>query len=531
MKKYFSLFFLIALLLYASLPLFRPGFIPTHDGEYHIIRFWQFEKMLGSGSIIPRWAPDLNSGYGLPLFTFHYPFPNYIGAALHAVGYSYTDAFKVALAIGYIIANIAGFVWLRKLFSETAAITGAIVGAFVPYWFVDMYIRGSVGEVYVIMWLLIALGSIEYKRSVVLALSVAGMILSHNILAMIFLPMVTGYMLIRHKARIATFALGVGIATYFWLPAFYETRYMTGLNTVDYRDHFPQLSQLLIPSWGTGFSAPGGGYDEISQQVGIIPFFFIITAAAVWLLYKKNHYASLILYWFLIISGAFFFMISFSQPVWTAIPAFSYIQYPWRLLSVFIPATALFTAFCIERYRRMTFVVFAVSISILITRQYIRPVIYPPRDDAYYLSRREFTDGTSSLGNSFSTIWGGWMSERARRKFEVLSGDATITESQIDPIAYTFSVRSTDESFVRLNVSYYPGWRVLLDGYIIPVEPKDRVLSFRVPPGYHVGRVQFEETTLRRFADAASLLCLFIVIGSGILRKYEYRNRYITAWK
>ncbi|MEK7073761.1 MAG: hypothetical protein AAB960_00340, partial [Patescibacteria group bacterium] len=63
----------------ASLPLFGSRFIPTHDGEYHIIRFWQFFTGLASGQWFPRWAPDLNNGLGIPLFTFNYPFPSYIG--------------------------------------------------------------------------------------------------------------------------------------------------------------------------------------------------------------------------------------------------------------------------------------------------------------------------------------------------------------------------------------------------------------------------------------------------------------------
>ena len=52
----------VAGVIYAVLPLFGRSYIPTHDGEYHIIRIVEFAKMLGEGNIVPRWAPELNSG-------------------------------------------------------------------------------------------------------------------------------------------------------------------------------------------------------------------------------------------------------------------------------------------------------------------------------------------------------------------------------------------------------------------------------------------------------------------------------------
>ena len=74
-----TLVFVVAV-LWASLPLFGKAYIPTQDGEYHIIRIVEFARMLGRGYIVPRWAPDMNSGYGIPIFNYQYPLPNYIGS-------------------------------------------------------------------------------------------------------------------------------------------------------------------------------------------------------------------------------------------------------------------------------------------------------------------------------------------------------------------------------------------------------------------------------------------------------------------
>ena len=63
-------------------------------------------------------------------------------------------------------------------------------------------------------------------------------------------------------------------------------------------------------------------------------------------------------------------------------------------------------------------------------------VTYEKRDDSHYLSRREFTDGTSSPGNSFSTIWTGWKKERFQTRFQASTGDATINVYKETPLPH-----------------------------------------------------------------------------------------------
>ncbi len=99
--------FLLVVGLVSSLSLLNSGYIPTHDGEYHIIRFWQFYKMLSLGNWFPRWAPDLNSGYGIPLFNYVYPLPNYISAIFHFIGFSLTDSLKMVLFTGFILSGFS----------------------------------------------------------------------------------------------------------------------------------------------------------------------------------------------------------------------------------------------------------------------------------------------------------------------------------------------------------------------------------------------------------------------------------------
>lgn len=529
MKKYIVTLLLIV--IYAGLPLLQPGFIPTHDGEYHVIRIYEFFTMLRHGSLFPRWAPGLNSGYGIPLFNFQYSFPNYIGSLFYFTGFGLVDSFKLTMFMGYLVATFACFLWLRKMFNNTAALVGAIVFAFVPYWFVDIYVRGSVGEVMAIACLMIALAASEYRKKVLLAVAVGVLIVSHNILAMLFTPLLGLYVLYRFKEGFIYAILGVCLASYFWIPALMERPYVVGLNSVDYRDHFPDLSQLLIPSWGTGFSQPGTSYNEMSQQVGLIPLG--ITFVAFFLAFgEKDRNRRKLLFGFLcLFVASFFLMLPLSQGIWVFASPLQLLQYPWRLLSFIIPISGFLASYVAYR-TKSPFVWIGIAIlSIALVRQYIRPVVYTRRDDSYYLSRREFTDGTSSLGNSFSTIWSPWIPQRAESKLEVISGKARIQVLKLLPIQYDAKILVSEKSKIRVNSLYYPGWLLTVDGKRMPIENKNGLIQFTLPSGGHDVSIIFRETTLRFLADSLSILSLFCLAGLAILGQdlYVYRYRNISS--
>lgn len=517
--------FLVIILLivfYATLPLFGKGFIPTHDGEYHIIRFWQFAKMLSSGYLFPRWAPDINSSYGMPLFIFHYPFPNYIGAFFHLFGISFVNSFKLALAFGYFTAVLVCFVWLSKLFRPFAAFVGTIIFSVVPYWFVDIYVRGSVGEVWAIAWFFVALFAVERKSFLFVSLATALLILSHNIMAMLLVPTLGLYLFIRNRRLLWGIGMGALLSAYFWIPALAEQKYMVGLNSVDYRDHFPLLVQLLIPSWGTGFSARAFTSDEMSFQIGIVPllvFFLALVRRGGGVLHRSFSLLGV---------AAFFLMLEVSSFVWKVIPALPLLQYPWRLLVFVLPLTAFFSAWVASRYPRWVAIGMSVA-ALLLSARYMRPVIYAPRTDDHYLTRREFTDGTSSLGNSFSTIWTGSKSERPKEKIEVTEGSARISDLQIRPLDYTFKVDSLRDSRIAVRSLYYPGWSASVDGNQTPIEyQKEGIVEFVVPAGSHRVLVRFGETPIRIVADILSVSGLAVLAVLGYTSRYAYRHKLVS---
>ncbi len=148
------------------------------------------------------------------------------------------------------------------------------------------------------------------------------------------------------------------------------------------------------------------------------------------------------------------------------------------------------------------------------TSTYIRPVTYAPRSDAYYLTKRNFTDGTSSLGNALSTIWTGWKQTRPVRHIEMVSGDANVIGN---------TIHAATTSTVQINTLYYPGWSVRIDNKAVQIKNVSGVIQVTVSKGTHTMNAVFGETVMRMFADAVSLASL-VYLGYTILQVYAHSH-------
>jgi len=272
-------------------PLFHGGLIPTHDGEYHLIRFYEFDKILREGILYPRWAPDLNYGYGIPLFTYIYPLPNYMASLFHLFGASFLDSVKLNMIAATLTGAIFFYLWTKRFWGEMGGFVSTLFYTFAPYHFVDIYVRGSIGEVWALgifpafLWSYTTYIDKKNPTHFVLSAVFLGFVIfSHNILGLMFFAFAISYMLLlvlqtKQKrffllTSILLLLLSLGLTSIFWIPALFETKFVTGLQVYNISKNFPDVFQLLFPSWGTGFFDSNLG-DEMSVQIGIANLFAI----------------------------------------------------------------------------------------------------------------------------------------------------------------------------------------------------------------------------------------------------------------
>lgn len=542
-RKLFPILLVVFISVLSSLSLFHSGLPPTHDGEYHVIRFFEFDIALRDGDWYPRWAKDLQFGYGVPLFNFVYPLPNYISSLIHLWGFSFIDSFKMSMIAASVLSGIFMHLWAKKWWGTLGGIVVSSVYVFSPYRLLDVYVRGSVGEVWALalfpafLWAITEYLTSQSKKFFYFSVMFfTGIVFSHNILALMFVPFALSYVLLlkfllkrKLLSSFTPFVLGIGLAAIFWLPALAENKYVVGLEIFVVGKHFPDLFQLLIPSWGTGFSGLGL-QNQMSFQLGVVNIFIVIVSlfCLFFLRAKKRRNEKVVIIFSLVwLVTILFLMLPYSQVLWDRVPFMSYFQFPWRFLSLFILLSSFLagSVFALIQKKKLSIVIACVIvlISYLLTASYTKFAYYHDRDDRYYTSRSNFIDGTNSPGNVFNTKWVKGIDSRApfiqfskeKGKFEILESKTSYHKVLVfTPIDQTISLATT----------YFPGWTVYVDEERVEINPREKgEISLYLNKGPHLIESRFESTvprTVGLILTVFSFMLLLILLRDKIYKSF-----------
>ncbi|HFC12016.1 MAG TPA: hypothetical protein ENJ56_04160, partial [Anaerolineae bacterium] len=360
------IFFLAGL---AAAPLFKlNGLFNTHgggDSPFLLQRTHQMVTALRMGQFPVRWMPDGYFGYGYPFFNFYAPLSIYVSAVFKLIGFSYTRAIQMAQLAGFMLAAWAMYRFVLRVFdSQLAAVLAAAVYTFAPFHLVNVYVRGdSLAEFWAMAFYPLVLGSAEnllqsppqksrWRYILALAFAFAGLVLSHNISALIFAPFLLLYSVIgivRHPAThaergrlLGAFALaallGVGLSAWFWLPALAEQNLVQLAEVTQgyfhYAGHFRPLSTLVQPTLRFDFGISNGQtpFRMGLSQVGLLVL-GLLGSGWQWRRWDgvKRRFGVVSL---LIVLGATFMIIPASGWLWQHLPLLAFTQFPWRFLSL-----------------------------------------------------------------------------------------------------------------------------------------------------------------------------------------------------
>lgn len=540
MRKYALI--LVAVSLLGLLPLFHAGLFSSHDGDLQIARIAAYYKAIKDGQLLVRWGADLNSGYGHPVLIFMYPLPSYIGAFLFGSGFHLVDVFKIITILSFIGGNLSMYLFLKSFFkTNLVAFLGTIFYAFAPYRFLDMYVRGDIGEevafVFIPLVFYCILGLFDKKKEIYTVFGVlcfALVILSHNAMAFLFTPIFIGFWLLLvwykkdtyvFKQGLLLFILGLLLSSFFWAPALYESKFThakTFIGTM-YKREFPPFQNLFYSSWG--FGSEVGKKGGLSPQIGIMHL--IVVCVSVLLLLKqlfkkktkvKDPYFVTALFFTAVFLCAVFFMTKLSMPLWSFLPFFPYLQFPWRIVSVTMLASSFLASYCVftlsMNLKKKKVFVWILSCIVLICSIYFWKV-----ESYTYPTDKKF------MNYSGDTTWHGqansiWTDTNklipAKEKLELIDGKGEIRSIYRNFTKHTMIVKAETKLRILDNTIYFPGWQALVDGRKTLIEFQDinhrGLITFSVPQGKHKAEVIFKESPIRLFADIVSFISLCIVM-------------------
>ncbi|OGH42383.1 MAG: hypothetical protein A3H79_00725 [Candidatus Levybacteria bacterium RIFCSPLOWO2_02_FULL_36_8b] len=524
------------------LPFFHTGYFPTHDGEWAVVRLADMFRMLRDFQIPARYSGELNFGYGYPLFNFAYPFPYYLGIAIHFLGFGFVNTIKIIFAGSVIFSAFFMFLASRNLWKNTwAGIISAIMYIYLPYRMVDLYVRGSIGESlsFALFPLLFYLSVKLIKKSSVLLISsiafvTGALIMTHNIMAVLFMPIFIVFSLIQIilkkrraiKPFVISIVLSFGLSAFFWVPAIFEKSNILLSQTpiADRSLYFATLKQFIFPKWGYGVPTDPAGFSYQLGLAHLAAFAFAILSLLFSLIknkrYLKEHFMKITS--ILTIITVFFVFLLFkpSDFLWRNIPFLSEINYPWITLGILGFLVSLLAGSLFKHTLGKYVAVSLVIISVFTVLPYAKPEYYFNKGDDYYLTN----DATTTSSNELMPLWvKKFTFQRPAKKVEIAEGAGTVSNTSYNSKKIIFDVLAKENTKIRINTIYYPGWKAYIDNKEVQIfyENEYGAIDILIPSGKHLVKANFTETPLRLISDIISVSSFFVLL-LFIIKRNKY---------
>lgn len=169
-RLYLLIIFFVSLIIVGPL-LFSDQMTWTHDGLYHYINISAMNNNIDVSSfkffadkVIGTIAYDFGWGSGIFYPSFAYYLAVYLFKFLNIFGItSIFTILKICDFLAILLAGIFMFVFCKKLFrNNLAALVSSIIYITFPYFFIDVFVRGALAEMFLFMFLPIVFLGLEY---------------------------------------------------------------------------------------------------------------------------------------------------------------------------------------------------------------------------------------------------------------------------------------------------------------------------------------------------------------------------------
>jgi hypothetical protein len=561
-RDWFFIFLLLLSSLFATKALIHPGFFTSHDGPHQVVRLYYYQAALRDGQLPPRYLLDSLHGFGYPLFIFSYHLPWLLAMPFLWLGVSLYDCLKLLFILSFVCSGLTMYFWQRAFWaSRWAGFIAAFLYLWAPYRFVDIFVRGSLGESWTFVFLPLLFYSLQgstFKAVILGGVALAGLILSHLLIFLLTLPALLLFLLWlflenrsfsanlkKFKLNLLIFALGLGLTAFYLLPAVFlkqETVFnqlMAG-TTTSFNDHFPTFKQLLYSPWGYGFSFPGTN-DAMSFQVGVGQW--LVAGASIlfisWQFFKEfknqkskikmkiqNAKITIAIIFVLLFSYSLLMMQPISRPVWQVANKFAYIDYPWRYLFLTVFSASVLGGWLVARLNsihlkllkgfkklRLTPAILAglvlISVCLYANRNHLRVnawLDWPPQSFV----------GDGDTSNTFEEYTPRWADRQylktPRPLIEILQGEGQATKVIKKSQRLSFEAENKTESRYRVNLLYFPEVSLTVDGQPQNYQYQDKgVLDFSLPAGKHQVVIEYQKTRLEKIGMGITILNLLLL--------------------
>lgn len=574
MKRKIVVFFILcAVILGASWSLLQPGMFKIHD-FIHGVRITEMHRALVEGQVPVRWTEHFGYGYGMPLYEFYAPLPYYVGTFFYSLGIPLVTSVKLLFLLSTVGTAFGAYLLGRSLFSRRSA--GILIAAaftLAPYRALNLFVRGALSETWGMMalpWIfygIVASKEDRWRGFYAVLFGCVVLVASHNLTALIAAPFIVIFtlglllsdlltrkgelseVLKRIGALSGAAVLSLGVTAFYAVPAFLEKSFTQIESTIlsgyfDFSLHFLYIRQFFASAWGYGGSE-WGPYDPISFYLGFgqISTMFFTVGLFGWyviqsvrkkktmqLLTEKKFLLTVTV--LVIVAGALGMSLQHSIAIWRTIEVLSYIQFPWRYLSIASLGLAIITAvpllFIRDRVARL-YVLCMYLILQISTVAYFRPEeFYADASGLYYDDPgRVATHMSEILPDYIPLGMNATASEAPSFAVRCLPEDCAlipIVERGHERL-YSFQTPPSTITSVEFAIADYPGWTVFADTQTIRHHQSEiGTIVADIPAGTQRIGVQLKGTQVRNISDVVSFISIVTV---ALLYMFQHRKSFL----
>ena len=576
-------YLVIGLCFLALWPFISRSSLPQEtDAELHIYRLAELSRLAREGDYYPRWSPNFYYGFGYPIFNYYAPLSYYIGLGVDFLPtLGPVDGIKVGFILGLLGAAIGMYGYSRDNWGRSAGLVAAASFVFAPYvLFIDPHARGDVAESLSLGFFALSLWALDRVRRrpgrlpwIASILAVSGLILSHNLMSVIFVGLLAAWgiwQIIVHRMPLASvssnrgqsklwewrligaIALSIGITAFFWLNIILEQDAVNLSSLVgqgghfDFRSHFLSLTELFSPSeiidWGAtepAFVFNLGIAQWLLAAVGLLMFAI-----------KRSKETAEVAFFILILIVLIFLMLPVSSLLWSNIPYMDFIQFPWRLLG---PTSAVLAIIAgsgfgalesilakkVRPWALASVITFIVLTALPLMQAPPWPGEFGPTSTVRVLeiemsgrwlgttSTADFVPATVDIiprpePSMVDDYQMGRTVDRVNRK--TLPADTSVDIDYLSPNHMRFQVEGSSPFLLRLFTFYFPGWQARIDGERVDIEigRPEGFIVVPIPEGSHQVDVQFGLTASRIASFSVSLA--FLILTGLITWRLPYKG-------
>lgn len=498
-KEIINYILIIIASIIISIPLANKSLnIYRDDGIQHICRIIGTEQTLADKQFLPMIMSNLCNNFGYSWNIFYSPLTAYMSVMFRIFNFSYVNCLKLCM---FVIVLLSGLTMYKLTFRITKnkklATLASIIYILAPYRITDMYTRTALAELASFIFIPIVFEGLyiivnEEKKSYKLALGAAGLILTHQVIAMYTAIICFVYLIVffkKLKSKTVLKNIGVNLLFCILMTSFYWVGLLQHYFSTSYEVFVPgrmereevlifykaKFSQLFITS----------SEQTMIYAIGLLSVIgLVLTPIA----YKKIPEEYKKTYMFFLITGVILIGMTLSIFPFEKLPqALTMLQFTFRLFTftsfffAFVVATNF--AILIKNFKTLDIVVL-LTISILLLVPYKSKLDFNLKDNEERLINGvRITETTGRVHAGMASME--YLPTKAFKNLKYIANrkDEVIVLDNNEAVISDYTKQASNmnckisninkEKTIELPYIYYLGYRVYANGQEIKYTESD----------------------------------------------------------